>query len=186
MAGRPSRSSSIASRPPARSPAPGRAPGRSPVPGPGILTCRAVATGAELAAHFRIRHQVFVEEQGLFRAGPAGGDRDAHDRDPATIHVIGLAGDVICGSVRLYPLPGGGDRWQGDRLAVLPSHRHLGLGAPLVRFAVATAGRRGGREMLAYIQPANVVFFQRLGWRRDGDLVGYAGVPHQRMLVDLG
>ena len=44
---------------------------------------------------------------------------------------------------------------------------------------------RGGREMEAYIQPANVTFFEWLGWRPAGGLVSYAGVPHQRMLIGL-
>jgi predicted GNAT family N-acyltransferase len=165
------------------------------------LTCRAVSTAQERATHFRIRHQVFVVEQGLFRdasdaepsgtgASGAGGsgagrDRDVHDNDPATVHVVGLADGVICGTVRLYPLAGTPGRWKGDRLAVLDGHRHQGLGAPLVRFAVATAARRGGQEMEAYIQPANVRFFEWLGWRPVGGPVTYAGIPHQRMLIGL-
>jgi len=156
-------------------------------PAAASLTCRAVTTSAERDAHFQVRRQVFVAEQGLFR-GMNGDrdrtDRDGHDDDPATIHVVGLADDQICGTVRLYPL-GADGRWKGDRLAVLASHRHLGLGAPLVRFAVSSAGRLGGREMEAFIQPANVAFFRWLGWRRTGDLVDYAGIPHQRMLIDL-
>jgi putative N-acetyltransferase (TIGR04045 family) len=167
-----------------RSSAAGRAPavlspgaGRTRVP---PLSCRAVRTAEERAAHLAIRHEVFVREQGLF-AGR--GDGDSHDGDPAAILVIGLAGPDICGTVRLYPLAG--RLWKGDRLAVLPDYRHLGLGAPLVRFAVATAAARGGRQMEAFIQPANVIFFERLGWQRAGDLTGYAGIPHQRMVVDL-
>ena len=161
-----------------------------------LLACEAVATEAERCAHFRIRHQVFVIEQGMFGGsyGGAGGqDTDVHDDDPATIHVIGRADETICGTVRLYPLgpdagPAGPDprgRWKGDRLAVLASYRHLGLGAPLVRFAVSVAARLGGREMEAFIQPANIAFFRWLGWERTGDLVDYAGLPHQRMLIDL-
>ena len=154
------------------------------------LTCHAVSAPDELAAHFRIRHQVFVVEQGLFRnpeaQNGAGWDRDVHDDDPATVHVIGLFDRVACGTVRLYPLPEVPGAWKGDRLAVLNGHRRLGLGAPLVRFAVATAAMRGGREMEAYIQPANVAFFEWLGWRRVGGLVTYAGIPHQRMLIGLG
>ncbi len=151
------------------------------------LACRPAASAAELAAHFRIRHQVFVAEQGLFRGGPgsAGDDRDARDDDPATIHVVGLADGDICGAVRLYPLAGPAGRWQGDRLAVLAEHRRHGIGAPLVRFAVAEAGARGGREMEAFIQPANVAFFEWLGWRRAGGIVGYAGIDHQRMVIGL-
>jgi putative N-acetyltransferase (TIGR04045 family) len=152
------------------------------------LACREVSSPGEFAAHFRIRHQVFVVEQGLFRGGNGadeGSDRDVHDDDPATVHVVGLWDGVVCGTVRLYPVHPVPGRWKGDRLAVLDGHRHHGLGAPLVRFAVATAAARGGREMEAYVQPANVTFFEWLGWRRVGGLVTYAGIPHQRMLIDL-
>jgi putative N-acetyltransferase (TIGR04045 family) len=185
MAGSSSRSSATASRPGCPPQAAATA----------VLTCDAVTTEAERCAHFRIRQQVFVIEQGLF-GGPAdgpgdagggdasGSDADAWDDDPATIHVIGRAGETICGTVRLYPLEAPG-LWKGDRLAVLASYRQLGLGAPLVRFAVRTAGQRGGQEMEAFIQPANVAFFRWLGWRPTGSLVDYAGIPHQRMLIDL-
>jgi len=150
------------------------------------LTCDAVVTEAERCAHFLIRHQVFVIEQGLFGGsyGRVGDDSDAHDDDPATIHVIGRADETICGTVRLYPLEAPG-RWKGDRLAVLAGYRHLGLGAPLVRFAVRSAAMLGGQEMEAFIQPANVAFFRWLGWRSVGGLVDYAGISHQRMLIDL-
>jgi len=133
-----------------------------------------------------------VVEQRLFRsgdggrpgAGQPGSDRDDRDDDPATIHVIGLADGVIGGTVRLYPL-GPRGRWKGDRLAVLPEHRRHGLGAPLVRFAVATAAALGGQQMEAYIQPANVRFFEWLGWRPAGGIVEYAGIDHQRMVIRL-
>jgi putative N-acetyltransferase (TIGR04045 family) len=147
------------------------------------LACHAVSGTGELAVHFRIRHQVFVVEQNLFRST---GDRDVHDDDPATVHVLGLFDGTPCGTVRLYPVREVPGRWKGDRLAVLDGHRHHGLGAPLVRFAVATATARGGREMEAYIQPANVRFFEWLGWRPTGGLVSYAGIPHQRMLITFG
>jgi putative N-acetyltransferase (TIGR04045 family) len=173
-----------------RSSATASLPGRSsPTAATPLLACEVVATEAERCAHFRIRHQVFVIEQGMFGGsygdgGGPGDDTDVHDDDPATIHVIGRAGETICGTVRLYPL-GADGRWKGDRLAVLASYRHLGLGAPLVRFAVSAAARLGGREMEAFIQPANVAFFRWLGWERTGDLADYAGLPHQRMLIDL-
>jgi putative N-acetyltransferase (TIGR04045 family) len=169
--------------PTSRSSATVSAPGAADAPG---LSCRAVRTDQEREAHFRIRHQVFVREQRLFLApgGGRGDDRDRHDADPATIHVIGLAGGDICGTVRLYPLAAPG-LWQGDRLAVLAEFRRLGLGGPLVRFAVTAAARRGGQRMEAFIQPGNVAFFEWLGWRRAGALAAYAGIPHQRMVIDL-
>jgi len=139
--------------------------------------------------HHRIRHQVFVEEQGLFE----GSDVDSHDAGALTVHALGLCEGVPVGVVRLFPLePATADAtgaladrvWQGDRLAVLPRFR-LGMGAPLVRFAVTTAAARGGREMVAHIQPPNVAFFVKIGWHAYGEIETYVGVPHQPMAIDL-
>src|SRR6266699_2181860 len=99
------RSSPTTSRPAAARPAAAR-------PAAATLTCRSVTTRAERDAHFQVRRQVFVAEQGLFRgtngtsgiSGMSGDwdgtdrdgtDRDRHDDDPATIHVVGLADDQI-------------------------------------------------------------------------------------------
>ncbi len=132
----------------------------------------------DLAAHHRVRHDVFVVEQRIF----AGSDRDARDDDPATRHVLGLVDGEPAGTVRLYPLQDGW--WQGDRLAVLPAFRISGLGGPLVRFAVATAGTLGGTRMLARVQAANETFFLRLGWTSLGG-ESYVGHPHVRMEIPL-
>ena len=144
------------------------------------LSCRSAAEPDELAIHFAIRKAVFVAEQGFFE----GTDRDARDDDPATIHVLGLCGQVAGGAVRLYPLEEPG-LWKGDRLAVLPKYRRRALGAPLVRYAVRTAGEAGGSLMIAHIQPQNVTFFQRLGWHPVGEPGAFAGRIHQQMAIGL-
>jgi putative N-acetyltransferase (TIGR04045 family) len=147
---------------------------------PDRVDCRVVAGEHERTVHMAIRHAVFVQEQGLF----AGSDRDQHDQDPATLHVVGFWAGEAAGAVRLYPLVEPG-RWKGDRLAVLSPFRRHGIGAPLVRFAVETASRLGGSVMVAQIQPANVPFFERLGWYRVGDPSPYVGRLHQQMAIDL-
>jgi hypothetical protein len=55
----------------------------------------------------------------------------------------------------------------------------------LVRFAVRTAGERGGRLMVAQVQVPNTRFFERLGWHRDGDPAPMLGVEHQPMAIAL-
>jgi putative N-acetyltransferase (TIGR04045 family) len=145
------------------------------------VVCRVADDPSMVSEHHRIRQVVFVREQGLF----PGSDRDGRDDEPATIKVLGFRDDVAGGAVRLYPLDDTG-HWQGDRLAVLPGSRGHGLGAPLVRFAVATAARGGGRLMTAHIQPRNVPFFEHLGWRVSGDQEIYVGVPHIPMAIDVG
>jgi putative N-acetyltransferase (TIGR04045 family) len=144
------------------------------------VTCRVAADPWMVAEHHRIRAEVFVGEQGLFRDS----DRDGRDDDAATIKVLGFRGDVAGGAVRLYPLDDPG-HWQGDRLAVLAGARGHGLGVPLVRFAVASATRIGGRLMTAHIQPRNVSFFERLGWHVSGEPEFYVGVPHVPMAIEL-
>ena len=145
------------------------------------FACRVAVTTEDVSVHHAIRHAVFVEEQAIFR----GSDRDERDDDPATIKVLGVGAGIAGGAVRLYPLEERG-LWRGDRLAVLPAFRRHGLGAPLVRFAVRTAMEHGGRVMVAFIQPQNVGFFRKLGWRPAGDPGDHVGLPHQRMVIDLG
>jgi putative N-acetyltransferase (TIGR04045 family) len=139
---------------------------------------RIAADAADLEGHYRARHQVFVEEQAIFD----GTDRDVWD--DLAIHVVAARGPLVVGSVRLYPLDEAG-LWQGDRLAVLPEARRLRAGGPLVRFAVRTAGERGGRLMIAQVQEANVAFFLHLGWSSVGAPALYHGVVHQRMCIAL-
>lgn len=144
-----------------------------------VVSCRSAANLADLQAHRDIRHAVFVVEQGIFEHD----DTDEHDADPRTVHVVGLIGDRPGGAVRLYPLDEEGLRWQGDRLAVLPEYRAAGLGGPLVKYAVATAGELGGTHMVAHIQVANVRFFEYLGWEADGEQEIYVGRSHQPMII---
>jgi putative N-acetyltransferase (TIGR04045 family) len=145
------------------------------------VACRLAESHDDRELHFAVRHAVFVAEQRLF----TGSDRDAHDDHPATLHAIGTIGGEAGGAVRLYPLDDAG-LWQGDRLAVLAHLRHGLLGAALVRFAVATAGDRGGERMRAMIQLPNVRFFEALGWGACGAVGAYHGVDHQPMDIPLG
>jgi putative N-acetyltransferase (TIGR04045 family) len=152
----------------------------SSAPAASALACRLVEGAEELAAHHAVRHRVFVVDQRLF----VGNDRDERDLAPETLHAVGVDDGVVVGAVRLYPLAAG--FWQGDRLAVLPAARVRHLGAELVRFAVATAGERGGHTMVARIQLPNVRFFEHLGWHADGPAAPYHGVMHQPMAIPLG
>lgn len=145
--------------------------------------CQLVEGAADLAAHHAIRHAVFVGEKAVFAAS----NRDHRDECASTMHVIGFVDGRPAGTVRLFPLdpddPAGD--WQGDRLAVLPEYRASGLGAPLVRFAVAAARAGGGHTMIAHILPGNLTFFRRLGWVQRGGPEMYVGHPHLFMTIGL-
>jgi len=142
--------------------------------------CRVVADERELGLHLAIRHRVFVAEQAIFAAS----DRDPHDSDAATLHVLAWRDSSAVGAVRLYPLDTPG-RWKGDRLAVLPGQRGHRCAEALVRFAVRSAAERGGQLMEAQVQVANVKFFSYLGWRSIGAPQPFFDRPHQAMVIDL-
>lgn len=146
-----------------------------------VIDCRAAADVGERMWHYRIRHRVFVVEQGVF----TGSDLDRHDLRPDVVHGIAVYHRAYVGTVRFFPLHPDTGLWQGDRLAVLPQYRTAGIGGPLVRFAVAAAKALGGRRMIAHVQLGNVRFFERLGWRRSGEVETYVGLPHQPMTIAL-
>jgi len=138
-----------------------------------------IALGPEdVAAHHRVRREVFVGEQGIFS------DDDLDERDDDAIKVVAEIDGVVVGAVRLYPLDEAG-LWKGDRLAVVRGARTSRVGAALVRFAVATAGEMGGRRMLALIQRRNVAFFGHLGWSILGAESDFHGQTHQEMTIPL-
>ena len=152
------------------------------VPSGAGIVCRVAGSESELEAHFRLRLEVFVDEQCLF----ADDDRDELDGDSRTLHAVGAVDGKLRGAVRLYPLDEAGDVWKGDRLAVSADRRDHHLGAELVRFAVRTAGVLGGSRMFAHVQLANVRFFEHLGWSVEGDPAPFHGVGHQLMSIGLG
>ena len=139
------------------------------------VTLRIAATPEELDAYMRIRHDVFVSEQGIFPVS----DRDVHDAD--AIPLIALIGGKVAGVVRCYRHRGG--VWYGGRLAVREEFRSgVNLGALLVRKAVELMRARPDvKRFLATVQFQNVRFFQRIGWIRLGKPFFLQGRKHQIM-----
>jgi putative N-acetyltransferase (TIGR04045 family) len=136
-------------------------------------------TEDELKEYFRIRNEVFVKEQGIF----AETDVDVHDPNATHIIAVEASSSKVVGVVRCYRKDG--NTWFGGRLGALPDYRNGRVGSRLVKFAVSSAKSKGCKKFLAYIQPNNVRFFQRLDWKTIGDPIIYQGVAHQLMEANL-
>jgi putative N-acetyltransferase (TIGR04045 family) len=89
----------------------------------------------------------------------------------------------MVGGVRCYKSEG--TTWFGGRLSAAKDHRQGKVGAGLVKFAVETIKTTDCETFLAYVQPKNVRFFQRLGWSKIGDVEIYQNQPHQLMQANL-
>ena len=114
-------------------------------------------------AYHRLRQEGFVAEQGLF----AGSDRDDADDDPRTVVLVARTPDgTVLGGVRLACATSTDlGWWMGGRLAVAPAARtSLGVGTALIRAACAHAEAAGALRFEATVQPANELFFRKLGW----------------------
>jgi putative N-acetyltransferase (TIGR04045 family) len=130
--------------------------------------------------YHRLRHRIFVEEQGLF----AGSDADDRDDDPRTVVLLarGVHGELL-GGVRLGPAGPGADIgwWIGGRLVVDPAARGTrGIGPALVRAACAYAENAGALRFDATVQSRNERMFRILGWRAVRAAT-VAGHPHVLM-----
>lgn len=125
-----------------------------------------------------LRHQTFVEKQGLF----AKSDRDDADRDPATTVLVATdpLGRLL-GGVRLAPVtnPDLG-WWTGSRLVLSAYARGKGVGRALVRAACAWAEANGVLRFEATVQERYQALFTDLGWTLLGR-VDVGGAPHLKM-----
>ena len=140
------------------------------------ILCRPVATPQELRAAYKIRDEIFVEEQKLFSRS----DRDTYDFQ--AIHIVALLENKVVGTVRVYERDSG--VWFGSRLAVRRPFRGR-VGGLLVQKAMETVQEREAKQFFAYVQLHTVSFFKRLRWKPVGKPVDYHGKPHQLMEAQL-
>jgi len=141
------------------------------------IICQIAENNREILECYRIRNEVFVLEQKLFKKS----DRDKSDRD--AIHILAKIADEIVGTVRVFKKED--DVWFGGRLAVLKKARRGDASRLLVKKAVEIAKLKKAKRFLAWVQEPNVNFFLRLGWKKIDKKKIYLGKLHQLMEADL-
>jgi predicted GNAT family N-acyltransferase len=130
-----------------------------------IATCRA------------LRRTVFIEEQGVSEAD------EVDDLDDQAIHLLVTDQGRPVGSARLLVL---GEIGKIGRVCVLPALRGTGLGAALMRAAVAEFRKQPGvRKVKLGAQTHALGFYERLGFRAVGAEFLDAGIPHREMVLTL-
>ena len=143
------------------------------------ITVRLAQAKADLDTCFRLRWTVFVEEQGV----PPSLELDEHDRDPRTIHALGLLSGVPVGAGRAI-FQGGGVAKIG-RLAVIGDARGRGLGLAILRFLEDEARRRGATTATLGAQLHARGFYGKQGYAAVGDIFDDAGIEHVEMKKKL-
>lgn len=130
-----------------------------------IATCRA------------LRRRVFIEEQGVSEAD------ELDDLDDQAIHLLATQDGTPLGSARLLVL---GETGKIGRVCVLPQARGTGLGAALMRAAIAEFRRIPGVARVKLgAQTHALGFYERLGFQATGPEFMDAGIPHRDMVLPL-
>lgn len=125
---------------------------------------------AQQVALRTVRGEVFQREQGVPE------ELEWDDLDAVAVHVLArdTFGNAIgCG--RLLP-----DGHIG-RVAVLRHWRGKGVGTEIMQVLIALARERGHDELHLNAQTQAVPFYERLGFRAQGEEFLDAGIPHRHM-----
>jgi ElaA protein len=136
-----------------------------------------IALTSDIAACRRLRRIVFIEEQGVSEAV------EVDDLDDQAIHLLATLDGVPMGSARLLPM---GEIGKIGRVCVLKEARGTGLGAALMRAAVAEFRKLPGiRKVKLGAQSHALGFYERLGFVAVGPEYMEAGIAHREMVLTL-
>ena len=134
---------------------------------------RVASTAADRAAAYTVRHQVFVDEQGV------APELERDQADATAVHVIAfLAGEVV-GTGRFVDAGDGTARV--GRMAVLPDARGRGVGAAVLGGLETAAAERALRTVTLHAQLSARSFYERLGYAAYGAEFTEAGIRHVAM-----
>jgi len=134
-------------------------------------------TDREREDAFRVRHDVFVEEQGVDESQ----EYDAHD-ETAT-HFVAYDGDDPIGAARLREYEDGVGKV--ERVAVLESRRGSGVGRAVMATLEQRAVMRGFDTLVLHAQTQAAGFYRTLGYERRGATFEEADIPHVEMRTSL-
>jgi predicted GNAT family N-acyltransferase len=131
-----------------------------------------VTTPADIDRALDIRREVFCREQGV----PEGEEMDG--LDDACRHYLARLDDEPVGTARTRILAGGEAKI--ERVAVRAPFRALGIGHVLVKRLIADLGPS---PIALNAQLRTVGFYQRLGFKAEGEIFLDAGIDHVRMTL---
>ena len=136
-----------------------------------------ITVTCDIAACRRLRRTVFIEEQGVDEAD------EVDDKDDAAIHLLATEQGHAVGTARIIV---GGDTAKIGRVCVLADQRGKGIGALLIRQAIAVLRQNPAIKTVKLgAQTHALAFYENLGFTAYGPLFDDAGIEHQNMAMPL-
>lgn len=129
--------------------------------------------GTDEPALRRIREAVFIKEQHV----PVELEWD--EFDPNAVHWLAFDKNSVIATARLL-----GNGHVG-RMAVLPQYRGKGIGSALLDAITCYAVETGMGELFLNAQTRALGFYEKRGFRAEGEIFDDAGIPHRKMRKSL-
>lgn len=134
-----------------------------------------IAETRDIALCRQLRRVVFIEEQGVSEAD------ELDDLDEDAVHLLAVLDGLPVGSARLLT---DGDTGKIGRVCVLQPARGAGIGAALIRAAVARfRGMPGIAKVKLGAQVHALGFYAGLGFAPVGEDYLDAGIVHRDMVL---
>jgi predicted GNAT family N-acyltransferase len=137
------------------------------------LEIRPAVEPEEVRAALALRHEVFVNEQGV----PVEEELDEHDE--TALHLVAVDDGIIVGTCRL--IEADQDAVRLGRMAVSQAVRRQGVAAGLLREAEHHARETGARRIVLHAQLSAQSVYERDGYVAHGDIFMDAGIEHIAM-----
>jgi predicted GNAT family N-acyltransferase len=134
------------------------------------------ADEADFTACLDIRRRVFVVEQGVSE------EIEVDGLDAGCAQFIARLDGEPVGTARFRVLAG---KAKVERVAVLADRREAGIGRALMTALEAHARDEGFDRVALNAQTRVADFYERLGYRREGEVFLEADIPHVRMTKSL-
>ena len=142
------------------------------------ITVRLITYGSEdYRRELALRDEILRVPLGMsiYRENLAGETED--------FHIGAFRGSVLVGTAVLSPH--GGEEMQIRQVAVIEELRGHGIGTRLVRFAQEVAKGHGCRRIVIHARKPAVPFYEKLGYRVEGEEFVEVTVPHRQMCFEL-
>ena len=141
-----------------------------------MVVIRRIETCLEREVCYSVRMEVFVNEQKV----PPSEELDEFDETAE--HFAVIVDEIVVGTARLV------DKGDGigkiGRVAILRSHRRMGLGKMLVDAVIRSALGRF-RSLILDSQLYVIPFYESFGFTAEGDVFPDAGIEHRKMTLNL-
>ncbi|AZU61290.1 GNAT family N-acetyltransferase [Neobacillus mesonae] len=140
------------------------------------MTVKVVESQQELEDAYKVRKNVFVEEQHV----PIEEEIDQFEQD--AVHFVMYHEDMPIGAGRFRIIDGIG---KVERICVLEESRKLGAGKAIMDSIETYALKNGIQKLKLNAQTHAIPFYEKIGFQVVSDEFMDAGIPHKTMMKNV-